>query len=69
MRDQALLFGPGEAGNHALPRGRPGKGQGAPDFLGDVARLIIGQMILPPDFECLRDGGVSNVDIDGNNIL
>src|SRR5262249_61111587 len=57
-RGQASLFGPGEAGNPALPRRRPGNGEGAPDLLGDIARLIIGQMIFAPEFEGLRDNPV-----------
>src|SRR5262249_23554083 len=42
-------------GDHALPRRRPGNGEGTSDFLGDIACLIIGQMILAPEFEGLGD--------------
>ena len=61
LANQALLFGPGEAGNHAVSRRRPGDGQGAPDFFGHIARLIIGEVMPPPEFEGVRDDRVERV--------
>ena len=61
LSNQVLLFGTGETGDHAVARGRPGDGQGAPHFFRDVARLIIGEVIPPPQFEGVRDDRVETI--------
>jgi len=61
LSNQALLFGTGETGNHALARGRPCNGEGAPHFLGHVPRLIIREVMPPPQFEGVRDDRVETI--------
>ena len=41
-----------------MPRGRPSDGQGPPHSFGDVARLIIGEVIPPPEFQGIGDDRV-----------
>src|SRR5205823_8697761 len=42
--------------NDALARKRTGDSHCPPHFLGDIARLIIGEVMLPPEFEGVGDG-------------
>jgi len=55
MLNETLLLVAGEASHHSFSGPRPFKGEGAAHFFGDIARLVIGQMVLTPQFGCGGD--------------
>jgi hypothetical protein len=48
--DEPLFFITGQALNDALANFYPFYSEGAPDFLGHIPCLIVGEMVLPPEF-------------------
>jgi hypothetical protein len=57
MRNESVLFISRQTGDHPLTGCGPLNLQGPADFLGDIPTLIIGEMVLSPEFLCsLNDG-------------